>query len=314
MTKKLVSIVIPAFNEVENVDFIHSELIRSLPKLYNYEFLFVDDGSTDSTSEKVHKLHEKHLNVRLIRFSRNFGKELATTAGIETAKGDAIITIDADGQHPTELIQDFLGLWENGNKVVVGVRKTNSDEGLIKKYGSSLFYRLFNLLARVDLIPGSTDFRLIDKEVQEVFCKLKETNRITRGLIDWMGYRRDYVYFHAKPRIHGEAGYSTKKLFELAANSFVTLSFVPLYLFGYIGLFITAISFALGIFVLIEEYVMADPLKLNITGAASLGILLSFLTGTILISQWLTSQYISRIYQETKRRPLFIIDKSESIL
>jgi glycosyltransferase involved in cell wall biosynthesis len=314
MAKKLVSVVIPAYNETQNIVPFFEELTKQLDSSYTYEFIFVDDGSTDDSAAKITQLHQTDKRVKLIAFSRNFGKELAVTAGIQHAMGDAIITIDADGQHPVEYIPKFLQVWEQGSRVVVGVRKVNKHEGFIKKYGSRLFYKLFNSLTRAELKPGSTDFRLIDKQVQRVFNDLPETNRITRGLIDWLGFQRAYLYFAAKPRLHGEATYSTKKLLQLAVNSFVSLSFTPLHAFGYLGFFITLLSFVSGVFIIIEQYILKDPLGLRFTGSASLGILVVFLVGIILISQWLTSLYISRMYEETKRRPLFIVDKNRSIL
>ncbi len=314
MGKKLISIVIPAFNEAENIDPFYQDLTNALDSVYDYEFIFINDGSSDSTPVRISSLHDKDSRVKLINFSRNFGKEIATTAGIHQAKGDAILIIDADGQHPVELIPKFVALWEDGNQVVIGVRQTNKNEGLVKKYGSQLFYALFNRLTKVGLTPGSTDFRLIDKAVQQVFLNLPEANRITRGLIDWLGFQRVEINFHAKPRLHGEAAYSTKKLFKLALNSFVSLSFTPLHIFGYVGLVITFISLILGLFVIIEQFILNDPLGLKVTGSASLGILVLFLVGIVLISQWLTSLYISRMYEETKRRPLYIVDKSRSIL
>ncbi len=314
MGKKLISIVIPAYNEASNVGPFYDELVKTLIDNYEYEFIFINDGSNDATAEEITRLHDRDKRIRLINFSRNFGKELATTAGIHKAQGEAIIIIDADGQHPPELITEFLNLWQKGNQVVVGVRKTNKNEGFTKKYGSKFFYALFNRVTKVGLTPGSTDFRLIDKVVQQAFTNLTEANRITRGLIDWLGFQRTEIKFDARPRLRGEAAYSTRKLFKLALNSFVSLSFTPLHIFGYLGLFITATSFSLGSFVIVEQYIMEDPLGLKVTGSASVGILVLFLVGILLISQWLTSLYISRMYEETKNRPLYIIDTSRSIL
>lgn len=309
-----VTIVIPAFNEADNVESFYRELAEILPARYQYELLFVDDGSEDETAQKIEKLHQVDDRVKLLRFSRNFGKELATTAGLHHASGDAILTMDADGQHPVGLVPRFLELWEEGKQVVVGVRQSNEKEGFVKRYGSRLFHWLFNRIADVDLAPGSTDFRLVDRSVQEAFVELPEANRITRGLIDWLGFERAYIDFHANPRTHGVAAYDTRKLLNLAMNTFVSLTFAPLYIFGYVGIIITILSLLVGSFVLVEQFLLGDPLGLNVTGSASLGILILFLVGIILISQWITSLYISRMYAETKRRPLYIVDRSRSIL
>ena len=315
MNKQLISIVIPAYNETGNIEYIYSSISKVFSKInFPFEVIFVNDGSTDDTRQKIGNLAKDHKNIKLLDFSRNFGKEIATTAGIHHAVGDAIIILDADGQHPVKLIPEFIKLWNQGNKVVVGVRKNSAKDNLLKKQGSKLFYKLFNKFSGVSLIPGSTDFRLIDKEVQESFIKLNEQDRITRGLIDWLGYKREYIYFSALDRHNGEATYTPKKLILLAMNSFVSLSFAPLFLFGYIGIFITSLSFLCGLFVLVEQYILSDHIGLNITGTASLGILILFAVGVLLVSQGMIAVYISKIYAESKRRPLFLIDKSQSIL
>jgi polyisoprenyl-phosphate glycosyltransferase len=309
------SIVIPSYNEEPNVAPFYEQLIKELAhdRDLTYEIIYVNDGSRDHTVEEIHKLAKKDKYVRLVSFSRNFGKEIATTAGIENARGDAILMIDADGQHPPELIHTFLEKWHNGAKVVVGVRKANQKEGFIKRYGSRLFYQLFNATSSVNLVPGSTDFRLIDRVVQEQFMRLTERNRITRGLIDWVGFDKDFVEFIANPRANGEASYKVSMLVKLFMDSFVSLSLAPLYFSGYAGLVITPLAFLFGLFVFVEQLLLGDPLHMRVTGTGMLGILTIFLVGTILVSQGLIALYISRIHSETQNRPLYIIDKSLSI-
>jgi glycosyltransferase involved in cell wall biosynthesis len=314
MVKYLLSIVVPAYNESENLVQTCDDIISAIPINYTYEIVVIDDGSTDSTVEIMHKINSKNKKIKLIALSRNFGKEIATTAGINSTKGDVTLILDADGQHPPELIPEFLAKWEAGSKVVIGVRESNVKEGFIKKYGSKIFYVLLNKIAGVKMVPSSTDFRLIDKEVSEAFKTMKESNRITRGLIDWLGYSPVYLTFHAKERIHGEAGYSTKKLIKLALNSVVSLSLLPLYISSYTGIFISTLSAIIGAVVLIENYILSDPLGWDITGSASLGILIVFLVGVLLMSQGLIALYISRIYEESRGRPLYAINKSRSLL
>ena len=298
--------------ESENVAPIYDDLVAVIEAAdLTYELIFVDDGSTDDTSQQVRHLRKKDERVRLVRFSRNFGKEAATSAGIQLATGQAILMIDADGQHPVELLPEFIERWQAGAKVVVGVRRTNQKEGFVKKHGSRVFYKVFNSTTGATLVPGSTDFRLIDSRVQKEFCQLTERNRITRGLIDWLGFEKAYVYFDANPRLHGQATYSVRKLVNLAVNTFVSMSFVPLHLFGYLGTIIMSLSFVLGLFIIVEQHILGDPLALNVTGAASLGLLILFLVGLILVSQWITSLYVSRVYEETKRRPNYIIEEEE---
>jgi glycosyltransferase involved in cell wall biosynthesis len=309
------SIIIPAYNESEGIVEFHSKLLfpvitEHLSK--DYEIIYVNDGSTDDTLEKLTKLATENENVKVINLSRNFGKEIAITAGIFKSTGDVTIILDADGQHPPKLIPEFIKHWENGSQVVVGVRNKEQHEGIIKTYGSKVFYKLFNGTSDAELIPRSTDFRLISKEVREEFIKFSERNRITRGLIDWLGFRRSYIYFDSPARLAGIASYKTSQLVKLAANSFVSLSLKPLFVFGWVGLGITFASLCLGLFILIEQLILGDPWSLHFSGPFILGVFTSFLVGTVLVSQAILAAYISHIHTQTQDRPLFIIDKRNS--
>lgn len=233
----LLSVVVPLYNENAGLMHFHESLMDVLREAVgrDYEIIYCDDGSTDNTADIVRRLHEADKRIKLVSFTRNFGKEIATTAGLAKAEGAATITLDADGQHPVELIPDFLERWKVGSKVVIGVRTENQHEGMVKRYGSKLFYAIINRFSTVKIVPGSTDYRLIDKVVREEFVRMTERNRISRGLIDWLGYKRDLIHFKAKPRLHGKAGYSFKKLMKLFIDSVVSLSISPLYLVAYIG-------------------------------------------------------------------------------
>lgn len=308
----LLSLVVPCYAEALNVKALHNSFIQVLSKAkIDYEVIYVDDGSPDNTLEELQILAEKYKNIQVIELSRNFGKEAATSAGIHAAKGDAVITIDADGQHPVELLPDFINKWRNGAQVIVGVRKEDKHESRIKEYGSIYFYKLFNKFSGVNLVPGSTDYRLIDKAVQVEFNKLRERDRITRGLIDWLGFKRDYIHFKAKSRTHGEATYTFKKLFKLALDTFVSSSFAPLYMISYLGVIICLLAGFMSLFVMVETFLFQDSLGLNITGSGLLGLFILFLIGIVLIAQGLISLYISHIYTETKDRPLYIINKTK---
>ena len=179
---------------------------------------------------------------------------------------------------------------------------------------SSIFYKVFNAFSNVKLIPYSTDFRLIDKSVRTEFIKMQEANRINRGLIDWLGYNRDYVYFEPGLRQGGKAKYSFAKLIKLASDSFVSLTPVPLYIFGFIGMIITPLALVLGLFIIFEQYFLGDPLLLNFTGTAMLGILIVFLIGMVLMSQGIIGLYLSHIQAQSANRPLFVIDYSKSTI
>ena len=220
--------------------------------------------------------------------------------------------LDGDGQHPVELIPEFIKTWLDGNPVVVGIRKSNSKEGMIKKWGSYVFYKTFNKITGQKIPPGSTDFRLIDRSVQQAFIELKDADRITRGLIDWLGFKTAYIEFRAKPRQHGNAGYSIHKLVKLALNSYVGFSNTPLYFFGYLGAAISTLSFIFGIVILIEQPILGDPLSWKFTGTAMLAILIIFLVGIVLMAQGILAIYVSTIHNQTKQRPLFIVDIANS--
>ncbi len=306
--KKLVSIVIPIFNEAEGLEYFHKGLELVLKAQdEHFELIYVDDGSADDTPEILKKIAGNDSRVKIVTLSRNFGKEQATTAGLHKASGEAVIIIDGDGQHPVELIPSFIDRWQKGARVVVGVRTANQKEGFIKRLGSKLFYSSLRVFGVPNIVPGSTDFRLIDKQVLKAFKDLTERNRVTRALIDWLGYERDYIEFVANPRRHGSATYSFKKLVRLALNGFVSLSFMPLYLSGYMGIFITLLSFIAGLFAVIEKYLLNDPWHLALTGTAILGIMILFLVGILLIGQGLLAIYVARIYTEVQNRPLYVL-------
>ena len=311
----LISIVIPCYNEDSNISTFYKVLKRVIEsgKNYRYELLYVDDGSQDDTREQIQKLIATDKRVRLLALSRNFGKEVATTAGIHQAKGDAVIMIDADGQFPAELIPEFIRKWEDGAQVVVGVRESNQKEGFVKRYGSKLFYRMMSNLSGASVVPRSTDFRLIDRVVCDEFVRMTERNRFTRGLIDWIGFKQDYVYFHANARADGAATYSVSKLVKLALNGFVSHSLKPLYFAFYAGIVILPLSVLLAIFS-VGEMLIGDPMGLNITGTAYLVILVLFLLGLVLVSQGITALYLSHIHTETQNRPLYVTDMRNSRL
>lgn len=303
-----VSVVVPLFNEAEGVRVFDASLHAALKRISaTYEIIYCDDGSTDGSLELITKLAARSKHTRVIALSRNFGKEYAMTAGIAQADGNAIVIIDADGQHPVELIGEFVHTWQSGADVVIGVRKGATS------VQSRLFYSLFNRLTGERLIPHSTDFRLLDRRVADAFLSLKEQNRITRGLIDWVGFKRETIGFDARARTHGEATYSSKQLRKLAFDSFVSLSSVPLLFFGYIGVIITIGSGILGIALLIEQVILNDPLHWHFTGTAMLGTLILFLVGIVLMSQGMIAVYVSHIHTQTKRRPLYIIDERRSV-
>lgn len=278
---------------------------------FNYEILFVNDGSNDCSASELKKISVLDNKVKVIEFSRNFGKEIALTAGLHNCFGDCAIMLDADFQHPLELIPEFIAKWENGAEVVVGVR-SNSSEKFIKKYGSLVFYKIMSRISETELLSGATDFRLLDKAVISEFRRFTEKNRLTRGLIAWLGFKRDFVYFNAQPRINGVPGYGTLKLVKLAMSSIVSLSLFPLKIAGYLGIFITLVSGIMGLFIVLEKYIFNDPWRMNFTGSAILAVIILFLVGIILSCLGLIALYIAHIHSEVINRPIYVIRKREN--
>ena len=310
---KLISVVIPVFNEEQNIPLVFEEVKKTFAahSEYDFEVIFVNDGSRDNSLLEILRLSREDHRVRGLDFSRNFGKEPATSAGCHQARGDAVVTMDADLQHPPMLILQFLELWKQGAEVVYTVRKVNTGAGWFKKISSKMFYWLFNKVSEVKTESGTTDFRLMDKKVIEVFRKFPERERMFRGMIDWMGYKRAKVEFVAPDRIHGNANYSYNKLFQLAINSLTSFSLLPLRLAGYGGIFITILSGLL----LLGMVVTNGFIEPNMfTSIAILGVSNMFLIGIVLISLGFIALYIARIHNEVINRPLYIVREKVNII
>ncbi|EKD58565.1 MAG: hypothetical protein ACD_56C00097G0010 [uncultured bacterium] len=310
---KTISIIVPAFNEGKNIPLLYAELLKvfEVCKDYSFEILFVNDGSWDETRAEMEKISQKDQRVSYIDFSRNFGKEIATTAGINKCQGDACMMIDADLQHPISLIPEFIKKWEHGFEVVVGIRNENKSSSWLKKTGSAVFYKTINKIAEIEVVPNATDFRLIDRVVIDEFNRFTETKRMTRSLIDWLGFKRDYIHFDANERIHGQASYTFWKLFALALNSFISLSLLPLKLAGYLGLSITLFSGMAGLYILLGKYFFRWRFASTFSDAENLAILIVFLVGIILISIGLMALYIANIHGEVINRPMYVIRKKK---
>lgn len=309
----MLSVVVPVYNEQASIDRFYKSLSKVLAGLdMTHEIIFCNDGSVDATLTRLKDIASRDKTVRILSFSRNFGKEVATAAGMQASVGQAVLLLDADGQHPVECIPQFVERWQAGSQVVVGIRTTDQHQGFIKHFGSKLFYRLLRLLTHINLADGTTDFCLVDRVVVEAFVRLQERNRITRGLIDWLGYDHDYIYFEANKRLAGEATYTKGKLVKLAIDSIISLSVSPLYLTAYIGAVVLPLATLLGIGMLINA-AFGDPLSVHATGGAYLSVLLLFLIGILLVSQGIIGLYLSHIHAQSQGRPLYIIDESKSV-
>lgn len=306
----LISLVVPCFNEQDNLKPFLTDCETALPKGYNYELIFVDDGSTDNTAKSVGRLKStrQDMTVKLIELARNFGKEVAVTAGLHAARGNAALMIDCDLQHPPSDIPKFISKWQNGADIVIGIRKdSKSYAPMFKRIGSFIFYKIINAISATEVTPKATDFRLVDRAVIKEFNKFNEHDRITRGLIDWLGYDRQYVEFEPAERLHGVAAYSFRKLTGLALNSFIAMSFVPLKLAGYCGFAISLLSGLLGVVLLFEMFLLDDPLEWAVSASVDLAVLIVFLIGIVLMALGMIALYIATIHTEVTNRPLYVV-------
>jgi polyisoprenyl-phosphate glycosyltransferase len=313
MSKKLVSIVIPAYREEKNISYIYHELqvvLQTIHHDYHYEIIFVDDGSPDTTWSEIEKLCDGDEHVRGVRLSRNFGKELAITAGLEHAKGDVVITLDADGQHPVDRIPEFLHEWEVWYEIVYNRRPEIIGASWWKRWTSKIFYRAFNTISEFKLEPRTTDYRLLDRAVVDAYLRFSEKNRMYRWLIDWLGFSKKVLIFDAKVRVHGEASYSYKMLFRLALHSLTSFSFFPLKLVGYMGFLIVFF----GGITLMAQFI--DKLGITQFGFSNIGIVIvinTIMVWVVLMALGLIGIYIANIHEEVIGRPLYIVKKKKNL-
>ena len=271
---------------------------------YCFSYIFVDDGSQDKSLEVAESLAQKDDRVTVIELSRNFGKEIALTAGVHILDCDAVIMMDADLQHPAAYIPRFIEEWEKGFDIVAGRRISIDNQPFLRRFGSSIFYKLLNSISNVEIIAQSTDFRLLDRIVIESLQSFTERNRMVRGIIDWMGFKKTYVDFEAPERFAGKSVYSYTKLIGLAINSFMSFSLVPLKIGGYLGLLITFLS---GFLLVLMTF---DRLFFKLGNFTNLSFVLvanTFFVGVILIVLGLIALYVGNINTEVVGRPLYLI-------
>jgi len=298
------SIVIPALNEKDNIFPLLNRLEQVLGKLpFLTEIIFVDDGSTDGTAEEVMRAHADDARVGLIKFSRNFGHEAAVLAGLDYAKGEAVVVMDADLQHPPEVIPELVSKWQAGADLVQTIRKDEAGGGFIKRWTSRLFYLLIQKLTAVPIIPGATNFFLINRKALRDLLQCREHNRFNRGLIAWIGFQRDLVKYTCQSRHSGETKYTFYKMLVLALNAIFSFSVTPLRIAGIAGLVIVFLSTLYLIFVLCARFFTTKV----ISGWTSIIGLVTLFGGMQLIIAWIMGEYIARIAEESRRRPHYAV-------
>lgn len=301
--KKLVSVVIPAFNEAENLTVIIDRLEDVFHKTgYNVEFIFVDDGSTDKTLTILKNIANVKPNLFYIEFSRNFGHQPALKAGLDKAKGDCVISLDADLQHPPELMIEMLQKWEEGIDVVYTRRQEDKSLSYRKRTTSSLFYKVLNLLSNIHLEAGTADFRLMDKKVIDIFKDFHENEPFIRGLVKWMGYSQYAIDYTPSERYAGSSKYNLKKMMRFALHGVTSFSIKPLYSAVYLGFIFSILSVLYIPYVIFAFY---EGIEVN--GWASLIMTIAFFGGLQLIILGIIGIYIGKMFMQVKNRPNYII-------
>ncbi|MGQ9473518.1 MAG: glycosyltransferase family 2 protein [Candidatus Caldatribacteriaceae bacterium] len=306
MNEIVISVVIPVFNEEEVLPETYRRLTAIMEGMgKNYELLFVNDGSTDRSRIILEELVHKDWRVRVIHFSRNFGHQAAITAGIDYAQGKAVVVIDADLQDPPEMIPEMISRWQEGYEVIYGIRLKREGETLFKRLTASFFYRFLRKLTSVDIPLDTGDFRLMDRKVVEVMRLLREKNRFVRGLVSWVGFRQVALPYVRKERFAGETKYPLQKMLKLAWDGITSFSDKPLKIASYVGISLSLLSF-LYLLVIVVGKLLG---KSTVPSWASIIVVNLFFNGVILVVLGVMGEYLGRIYDEVKNRPLYIVEK-----
>jgi polyisoprenyl-phosphate glycosyltransferase len=300
------SVVSPVFNESENIDALIKRLVPVLMRsVTSFEILFIDDGSTDDTLERLRAANREDSRVRALSLSRNFGKEIAIAAGLDHASGAATVIMDADLQHPPELIETFVAHWRDGYKHVFAQRIDQTIYSPLRRVLTHRFYQLFGSVGETRLPEGAGDFRLLDRQAVAALRQLREHARFSKGLYAWIGFKSIAVPFDTAPRLSGETKFSYRRLAHLALDGLMSFSTIPLRMWSYVGLATSALALTLAAFFLIRTLILG----VDVPGYASLIVSISFFAGIQLLSLGIIGEYIGRIFAEVKRRPLYLIEE-----
>ena len=305
----LLSIIIPVYNEEKNIIPLLDRLLPLISE-YQYEIIFVSDGSIDRTVEEVNKHAEKNTQIKLVNFYRNFGHQMALTCGYRYAKGDCVVTIDADLQDPPEIIHEMVAKWKLGAKVVYAKRKTREVDSYFKKKTASCFYQLINFLSETPIPDEVGDFRLLDKEIVLFLNNLPEQSRFLRGLVAWGGYPAEYVYFKREKRHTGETHYTLSRMLNFAMEGIISFSTKPLRIASYMGFFSAGLGFLGILYAIIEKLFFPNNL---VTGWSALFVGVMFIGGVQLLTIGIIGEYISRIYIEIQKRPQYLIKEKVNL-
>ena len=304
---KKVSLLIPAYNEEETIPLLYNELNKAVETISGYEFeiFFVNDGSSDNTLNILRNLQQIESRVNYISFSRNFGKETAMAAGFDYVTGDAAVILDADLQDPPELIKEMIFHWEEGYDDVYAKRRSREGESWFKKFTSAAFYKVLQKMTKIPIQEDTGDFRLLDRRAIESLKKLREKQRYTKGMFSWIGFNKKEILFDRKPRAAGKTKWNYLKLFNLALEGVTSFTTSPLRISTILGILVSIFSIIYMFIVLIKSLIWKDPVQ----GYPSMMVTILFLGGVQLVSLGIIGEYVGRIFNETKYRPLYIIDE-----
>ncbi|MDN4079273.1 glycosyltransferase family 2 protein [Paenibacillus polymyxa] len=302
---KTITILIPAYNEEEVIYQLYSRLTKVIDSItgYNFELLFVNDGSKDNTVEILENLGKKDRRISLVDLSRNFGKEVAMIAGLDFSVGDAVVIIDADLQDPPELIVEMIKYWEQGYDDVYAKRATRAGETWFKKWTASSFYKLLQKMSRIPIQENTGDFRLLDRRCIEALKQLRETQRYTKGMFSWIGFNKKEILFNRDSRAAGETKWNYYKLLDLAIEGITSFTTAPLRFSAMLGVFISIGAFFYMIFIITRTLIFGG----SVAGYASLMTVILFLGGIQLLSLGIIGEYLGRVFNETKSRPLYFV-------
>ena len=303
---KKVSIIIPAYNEEESLEKLYERLSSVVNKIKNYEFeiLFINDGSKDKTREILRLLRKKDNRISYVNFSRNFGKEIAMVAGLDYATGDAVVFMDADLQDPPELIPELIKYWEQGYDDVYAKRRSRKGETFLKKFTSKMYYKVLQSLTRVEIQKDTGDFRLLDRRCVNALRKLRESQRCSKSMFSWIGYNKKEVLFDRDPRIAGKTKWNYKKLIDLAIDGITSFTTSPLRISTYISIPTFLMLFIYFIYVIIK----CISQHIAMQAFQALILICLFFFGIIILLIGIIGEYLGRIFNETKNRPLYFVD------
>lgn len=304
---KLLSVIVPCYNEEENVRDFYDELFRNTSffqqKDIQVELLYIDDGSKDRTAEEVAKLHVQDERVHLVSFSRNFGKEAAIYAGLQKAKGELVVLMDADLQDPPALLPEMYGYIEQGYDSVATRRVTRKGEPPIRSFFARMFYRLMNRISKTEIVDGARDYRLMTRKVVDAILAMTEYNRFTKGIFGWVGYETKWLEYENVERKKGETKWSFWKLFLYSLEGIIAFSTVPLTIAAVMGAFFCALAFVMIVVIIVRTLIFGDPTS----GWPSLVCIILFVGGVQLFCLGIVGQYLSKTYMEVKHRPIYLV-------